>query len=70
MAPPDSTSHPCNTHFLNEKIKFDIIIDDGLHTSEGQRLTFQRLFEFVKPQGAYYIEDVWMLDKVDMNPVG
>ena len=28
----------------------------------------QRLFEFVKPQGAYYIEDVWMLDKVDMNP--
>ena len=63
----DSTSQSCNTHFLNEKIKFDIIIDDGLHTPEGQRLTFQRLFEFVKPQGAYYIEDVWMLDKVDMN---
>ena len=64
----DSTSQSCNTHFLNEKIKFDIIIDDGLHTSEGQRLTSQRLFEFVAPQGAYYIEDVWMLDKVDMNP--
>ena len=58
----DSTSQSCNTHFLNEKIKFDIIIDDGLHTPEGQRLP-QRLFEFVKPQGAYYIEDVWMLDK-------
>ena len=63
----DSTSQSCNNHFKNEGIKFDFIIDDGLHTPEGQRLTFQQLFEFIKPSGAYYIEDVWMLDKVDKN---
>tara|TARA_B100000282_G_C31585649_1_gene423201 strand:+ start:154 stop:756 length:603 start_codon:yes stop_codon:yes gene_type:complete len=63
----DSTSQSCNSHFKNQGMKFDFIIDDGLHTPEGQRLTFQRLFEFLKPDGAYYIEDVWMLDKVDRN---
>tara|TARA_B100000378_G_C17912358_1_gene366653 strand:+ start:47 stop:655 length:609 start_codon:yes stop_codon:yes gene_type:complete len=63
----DSTSAHCNNHFKNQGLKFDIIIDDGLHTPEGQRLTFERLFEFLKPTGSYYIEDVWMLDKVDRN---
>ena len=38
-----------------------------MHTPEGQRKTFERLFTFLKPRGAYYIEDVWMLDKIDMN---
>ena len=59
----DSTSAHCNNHFKNQGLKFDIIIDDGLHTPEGQRLTFERLFEFLKPAGSYYIEDVWMLDR-------
>lgn len=59
----DSTSEHCNNHFKNQGLKFDIIIDDGLHTPEGQRLTFERLFEFLKPTGSYYIEDVWMLDR-------
>ena len=59
----DSTSAHCNNHFKNQGLKFDIIIDDGLHTPEGQRLTFERLFEFLKPTGSYYIEDVWMLDR-------
>ena len=59
----DSTSAHCNNHFKNQGLKFDIIIDDGLHTPDGQRLTFERLFEFLKPTGSYYIEDVWMLDR-------
>ena len=59
----DSTSAHCNNHFKNQGLKFDIIIDDGLHTPEGQRLTFERLFEFLKPTGSYYIEDVWKLDR-------
>ena len=63
----DSTSEDCETHFNTNKKQFDIIIDDGLHTPEGQRKTFERLFTFLKPSGAYYIEDVWMLDKIDMN---
>ena len=45
-------------------IKFDFIIDDGLHTPDGQRKTFENLIEFTDN---YYIEDVWNLDKVNMN---
>ncbi|MBR19559.1 MAG: hypothetical protein CMA64_05385 [Euryarchaeota archaeon] len=60
----DSTSSECNEHFKNLGMKFDFIIDDGLHTPEGQRLTFENLIEFTD---TYYIEDVWNLDKVKMT---
>lgn len=43
-------------------IKFDIIIDDGLHTPRANAQTFNNLFPFLKDDGAYYIEDVWPLD--------
>ena len=38
---------------------FDIIIDDGLHTHEAQRKTFDNLFQYLKEGGSYFIEDVW-----------
>jgi predicted O-methyltransferase YrrM len=63
----DSTSESCNLHFQTIKKQFDFIIDDGLHTPDAQRKTFEKLFEFLKQDGAYYIEDVWMLDKIDIN---
>ena len=63
----DSTSTHVNTHFKNLGIMFDIIIDDGLHTPQGQHHTFNQLFKFLKTNGTYYIEDVWMLDRVDLN---
>lgn len=63
----DSTAPSVNKHFRSEGLKFDIIIDDGLHTPQGQHYTFNQLFEFLKPDGSYYIEDVWMLDRVDLN---
>lgn len=43
-------------------IKFDIIIDDGLHTPEANAKTFTNLVEFLKDEGSFFIEDVWPLD--------
>ena len=43
-------------------IKFDIIIDDGLHTPRAQMQTFHNLLPFLKEDGQYFIEDVWPLD--------
>ena len=43
-------------------VKFDIIIDDGLHTPRANADSFKNLFPFLKDDGAYYIEDVWPLD--------
>lgn len=41
--------------------KFDIILDDGLHTPRANGQTFNNLYRFLKPGGSYYIEDVWPL---------
>ncbi len=38
--------------------KFDIIIDDGGHTMNQQRVSFETLFPFVKPGGVYIVEDL------------
>ena len=39
--------------------RFDIIIDDGLHTHTAQRMTFDN---FKPHTDLYFIEDVWSLD--------
>lgn len=44
------------------KTKFDIIIDDGMHTPDANRKTFENLIPYLKDGGHYYIEDVWPLD--------
>lgn len=36
---------------------FDIITDDGSHVAEHQILTFETLFQFLKPEGLYILED-------------
>lgn len=46
------------TRDLWKDIKFDIIIDDGLHTSIANKLTFLNFFDKLKIGGAYYVEDV------------
>lgn len=38
--------------------QFDIIIDDGLHASEHQQVTFSYLFKHLKPGGVFFIEDL------------
>ena len=43
-------------------VKFDVIIDDGLHTPEANAKTFENLMPFLKDDGVFFIEDVWPLD--------
>ena len=45
-------------------IKFDIIIDDGLHTPLANKLTFDHIKHFMSQTAVYFIEDVWPLDKM------
>ena len=46
-------------------MKFDVIIDDGLHTHDSQRRTFENLIPYLKEGGTYFIEDVWPFDRMD-----
>lgn len=52
----DSTSNKAKN--LWSDVKFDIIIDDGRHTSTAIRNTFLNFFDKLKVGGAYYVEDV------------
>lgn len=56
----DSISGP-NDNFrtLVSDDKFDIIVDDGLHTHDSQRKTFENFIPYLKDDGIYFIEDVW-----------
>lgn len=65
----DSTNISINIKINKEwpDTKFDIIIDDGLHTPRANALTFKNLIPFLKEDGAYYVEDVWPLDKMTSN---
>lgn len=38
-------------------IKFDIIIDDGLHIFEANFVSFQNMYDLLNPGGVYIIED-------------
>ena len=40
-------------------IVFDIVIDDGLHTPDANRRTFENLHHFINPDTMYFVEDVW-----------
>ena len=40
------------------KTTFDVILDDGLHTADGQLMTMQNLFDRVKTNGYYIVEDI------------
>ncbi len=52
--------HRADSKTVNLSGKFDLIIDDGAHDPESQRLTFNNLFPLCS--GSYFIEDVWALD--------
>lgn len=44
------------------RIRFDIIIDDGLHTPAANASTLHNLYPLLKKNGSFYVEDVWPLD--------
>ena len=43
--------------------KFDIILDDGLHTIEAQVKTFINFWPLLKKNGIYLIEDIKACEK-------
>ena len=45
-------------------IKFDVIIDDGLHTPNANKKTFENLIGFLKNDGIFYVEDAWPLHQM------
>ncbi len=45
---------------------FDVIIDDGLHTHDAQRQTFENFIPYLNDGGVYFIEDVWPFDRMTL----
>lgn len=60
----DSTNASIATKIKSEwpRIRFDIIIDDGLHTPEANAKTLENLYPLLKKNGRYYVEDVFPFD--------
>ena len=64
-------------NLINEDINpesgyIDLIIDDGSHSENDQRISFETLWQFVRPNGGLYIiESIWvgeMLDRIANLP--
>lgn len=47
--------------FCGKDIKFDVIVDDGLHTPRANAQTFNNLMPLLADNGMYFVEDVWPL---------
>jgi len=60
----DSTDiRPGNVEMIESvfgDIKFDLIIDDGLHTPQANKLTMKNFLPYLKEDGYYLIEDMRM----------
>lgn len=52
---------------INRPQKFDIILDDGAHWPEANRLTLENFWPLVKDDGLYIIEDVWPLHRMSQK---
>ena len=49
------------------KLEFDVIIDDGPHTTPEQLISFNVLFPILKSNGIYIIEDLHSTEPYDKN---
>lgn len=47
------------------RVRFDVIIDDGLHTPRANADTLNNMFHLLKNEGVYFIEDVWALEEMN-----
>ena len=47
---------------FGKSVKFDIIIDDGMHTPTANKETFLNLKRLLKKEGVYFIDNVWPLE--------
>lgn len=57
----NSTDHE---FIVNQGNKYDIIIDDGPHVFEGQRLSFEHFYKLLNKDGLYIIEDLHCDDRM------
>lgn len=62
-----SSFDPEVVKMIPDGMKFDIIIDDGAHWPEANRLTFENYFPLLKDDGKYFIEDVWPLENPEIE---
>ena len=65
-----SSIDPSTPRLIKEKfgnVKFDVIIDDGLHTPQANKMTFRYLSPLLKDDGVFFIEDVWPLESMSMK---
>jgi len=65
----DSMSPGLKDHIKENwgSVKFDFIIDDGLHTPKANAATFSNLYPLLKKGGIFYIEDVFPIDKLTIQ---
>lgn len=54
----DQSSRDDLKKIIAVKPEFDVIIDDALHASKHQQITFSFLFRYLKPGGIFFIEDL------------
>ena len=54
----DQSSREALGRLRAQEAPFDVIVDDGSHQNADQLLTFQELFDSVRPGGLYIIEDL------------
>jgi len=51
-------------------VKFDIIIDNGVHTPRANGQTFNVFYPLLNEEGMYFVESIWpihLMDKEEMN---
>jgi len=53
-------------HFMDKKIKFDVMIDDGPHTLESMKLFIQLYAQLMTDDGILIIEDVQLWDWIEI----
>merc|ERR1711974_544643 len=66
---PRIQAHVCNSMYwwdvdstLGRAALFDLIVDDGAHHHEKQRVTWSNLWQYVRAEGLYIMEDVTTLN--------
>lgn len=48
-------------------VRFDFIIDDGLHTPKANKSTFDNFIHKLAPDGLFFIEDVFPIDRMSAS---
>ena len=66
----DQSSRKDLEKIIKAQPEFDVIIDDGLHASKHQQITFSYLFRYLKPGGLYFIEDLhWQPQDLEQKDI-